>query len=468
MRITIARRILGLLVLGFMAIPAYGETLNVCSSGCTYDNVQDAIDSITDSSVTNVYTISIDAGVFQSDDSITTDGKDYINFVGRGAGVTVLQASPAWYAGVASSLTGPDFFDLTDSKNISVMNLSIDARTADPGDVSTSMQFAGAKTDPEAAGKIVFEGCDIQGIHYGMWDSTSLSGGGVIEIFNSRIRGAQYAVYAYDDRWHFFSSELRLMDEGGTSGTIGSATALYVYGSETTLWGSHVHAESSQPNKSYAVNGLWSLIGKVAALGSTLHVKMTTTSVGAANRPMTAAFIQGGTATFDGTEFLYENTGGALNQGRLLGLRVNTGGTVNLAGCTFRDAGGSGGTSRTDLLTPNIVTTLALRLAGTRIDSVTTLSGSAVPAAVIRAIARRSTQRGVAMFNDSDSVSVTLPVAFPDALYSVGISVSAGETVWVTSKSGSGFTINSSNPDSTASVDWVVTRCTFDSSSCEL
>lgn len=38
-------------------------TKDVCASGCTYSSVQAAIDSITDSDSTHVYTIFLDAGV---------------------------------------------------------------------------------------------------------------------------------------------------------------------------------------------------------------------------------------------------------------------------------------------------------------------------------------------------------------------------------------------------------------------
>lgn len=45
-----------------------------------------------------------------------------------------------------------------------------------------------------------------------------------------------------------------------------------------------------------------------------------------------------------------------------------------------------------------------------------------------------------------------------DALYKVSMAGSANETVWVTSKATTGFTINSSNATSVAKVDWVVYR----------
>src|SRR5262249_19053379 len=161
--------------------------------------------------------------------------------------------------------------------------------------------------------------------------------------------------------------------------------------------------------------------------------------------PMAAAFVFGGTASFIGTEFLYENTGGSLSQGRLVGLRLGGGGTTNLVGCTFRDAGGSGGTSRSDLLTASSTAQAALHVAGTYVASVANLHGGAVQQNVAKGFDTLAAQKGVATFTGSGTVVVTLPVALPDASYRVGLSASANETVWVTGKSSAGFTLNSSN-----------------------
>ncbi len=440
---------------------------DVCASGCTYSSVQAAIDSITDSSATKVYTVFIDSGILQSDDSITTNGKDYINFVGRGMGVSVVQASSSWYSRVASMLTGPDFFDFSGSTNITVSNLSIDARSTDPGNVSTSMSFAGAKVDPGTGGKITFDGAEVQGIQFGMWDDGTLFDG-TVELFDSKVRAAQYAGYVSNDKWHIFSTELRAVDNGGTSGTINEVAGLLVYTSEATVWGSHVHAESAQANKTYVVSGITVSTAStpvITVIGSTLHVKMTTASVGSATRQMVSAFMTTGLGNFVGTEFLYESPA-SLSQGKLAGLRMGSSTTtVNLAGCTFRDAGGSGGT-RSDVLVANSSATPVVRVAGTRIASAVPITGSGLSASLAKAISVVSTQRGASVFASSNSVVVTLPVALADTNYSVSLSGSTGETFWVTSKSTSGFTIRSSNATSTATVDWSVTGCNFGSSSC--
>src|SRR5687768_7971668 len=124
----------------------------------------------------------------------------------------------------------------------------------------------------------------------------------------------------------------------------------------------------------------------MSVIGSTVHVKMATTLIGSSNRVMSAAFIPTGQISFVGTEFLYESTG-ALDNGRLTGLRLGTAGTVNLSGCVFRDAGGSGGTSRSDLLVGSSGGVQQLHLAGTRVTSLSVLTGAAVPANFVKALA---------------------------------------------------------------------------------
>lgn len=97
MRNELVRGVLTLFVFGALVPPALGASpyyKEVCASGCAYSSVQSAVDSITDSSATKIYTIFIDSGVLQSDSSIRTNGKDYINFVGRGAGSPSFKRRP--------------------------------------------------------------------------------------------------------------------------------------------------------------------------------------------------------------------------------------------------------------------------------------------------------------------------------------------------------------------------------------
>mgnify|MGYP001582591213 CR=1 FL=1 len=66
--------------------------------------------------------------------------------------------------------------------------------------------------------------------------------------------------------------------------------------------------------------------------------------------------------------------------------------------------------------------------------------------------------RGTVTFSTSGTKAVSFPVNEDDASYRVALSGSVNETFWVTSKGGSGFTLNSSNASSTAIVDWIMIR----------
>ena len=139
-KVSIARRlalsVVVLVPISGAAAPALGSSPNykdVCASGCSYSSVQAAVASITNSSASNVYTV-------------------FIDLAGRGIGVSVVQASPQWFQNVASGAEDtPDFFDLTGSTNVSITNLTIDARTADPGTISTPMMFGAVKANSTAS-----------------------------------------------------------------------------------------------------------------------------------------------------------------------------------------------------------------------------------------------------------------------------------------------------------------------------
>lgn len=66
--------------------------------------------------------------------------------------------------------------------------------------------------------------------------------------------------------------------------------------------------------------------------------------------------------------------------------------------------------------------------------------------------------RGQATFATAATVAVTFDRAEPDTDYFVALAGSVNETFWVTSKTTTGFTLNSSNASSTATVDWILVR----------
>lgn len=65
---------------------------------------------------------------------------------------------------------------------------------------------------------------------------------------------------------------------------------------------------------------------------------------------------------------------------------------------------------------------------------------------------------GNTAFTGSATKVVAFARAEPDTSYFVATSHNVNETVWVTNKTTSGFTLNSSNATSTASVDWIIAR----------
>ena len=66
--------------------------------------------------------------------------------------------------------------------------------------------------------------------------------------------------------------------------------------------------------------------------------------------------------------------------------------------------------------------------------------------------------RGTETFDTESSVTVTLDSEQDDATYIIVVTGDAEETFWVSGKATTGFTINSSNSSSVASVDWILVR----------
>lgn len=453
---------------------------DVCSSGCTYTDLQTAIDSITDSSASNIYTIFVDSGVLSSNTSITMQGKSYINIIGRGMGVSVVQATSLWFQNVANGFTSSQFLDLSNSTNIAVSNLTVDARTQDPGGLGPGLDF-GAVFLGSAPDKIVFDSVDMQGVIYGLWEGGG-NPSGLVQIFNSKIRSSNYALFVRSTVWHIFSSDLRAVCNGGNSGTtaacFGVAAGSSTPNIKTTIWASHLHGECSEPGATYDVAALATAFtgGFVKVVGSTLHVKMSTANVGSATRSMVALKLANATTSSDriridvtGSEFLYESPA-SLSQGQLAGIgfpygNLNRSGTteVSLVGDTFVDNGGSGGSFRGDIVGgPYVFGSFrfepTIQNVGSKIVSALTTSANPLQTSNAALYKTINVESGVAIFPVSNTVAVTLPIPMPDGNYRVGLSANAQETVYVLSKTTTGFTLKSSNPSSAASVDWTVTR----------
>ncbi len=118
------------------------------------------------------------------------------------------------------------------------------------------------------------------------------------------------------------------MDDGISSLAVQAVIAITAGTSNminTTVWGSHIHAETSVPGKSYEVEAVGPTMLSGSALsivGSTLHVKITTTST-LGVRPMHSLFLRGaGKVNLIGCDLLYQNSG-TLSNGRLGGIGVH-------------------------------------------------------------------------------------------------------------------------------------------------
>jgi len=170
--------------------------------------------------------------------------------------------------------------------------------------------------DLAATGKILFDNCEIQGITNALYD-VSIIQGGLVEVFNSKIRAAQYGILRIRRALaHFlerYTGGRRRRHQRLRDLPCRSLQLRRGYNGV----GSHLHGESSQANKSYDVNAVRPNPRNRHDLRSTVHVKMNHDLDWQSNRPMSSAFGLRRNRNFIGTEFLYENTGGALSQGRL-------------------------------------------------------------------------------------------------------------------------------------------------------
>jgi hypothetical protein len=175
-----------------------------------------------------------------------------------------------------------------------------------------------------------------------------------------------------------------------------------------------------------------------------------------------------------------EYESGTITGGRFIGgLSIDTPGTngtlgnTRLVGTAFRDLGGTGATTRAD------VQVLGTVSSGTKISKDLFQQGSQIRSMNFRAVIGTPVitgnygktentinfQTSTATFATAATVAVTLPIAFPVfgantiTDYAVDIEQPNGtEIYWVTAKTSTGFTLNSSNVASTATVRWSIVR----------
>lgn len=178
-----------------------------------------------------------------------------------------------------------------------------------------------------------------------------------------------------------------------------------------------------------------------------------------------------------GCQFIYRS-GAGITSGNIGGIFLwNTGsntdsGTVKLEACEARDLSGSGGTIRADAIIGcsfqiNLREPLVFSMIGCNFQtwSYFVLAGSPTPthSQFLRSSNNLNRQVGSSTFAAAATASGTLPLSYPSqgtavSDYIVSLEPSASETFWVTAKTNTGFTLNSSNGASVATVQWSIFR----------
>ena len=448
-----------------------GKLVTVCPSGCDSTNLQSAINGISGSSATNIYTILLEAGIHSSDTSITLNGKSYINIVGRGVGGSILQASALWFQNNAG-LTAATFLDLTDSEHIVLQDLTIDARSQDPGGLGSSTFYrtvlVGPGTHPVS---LIIRSCEILGLSSAVHEFGSVAGG-TVDVFSSDISGDHNGIAIYGTLWHVFSSDIRVEPKSGSSGQAATQNSAVALGGadNSQFWASHLHAEDALGAQNISAVAASKTGGSTSFVGCTLHLKVTAT-VGFSTRRMnvfTTAQGSGTKTNFVGSDLIYE-TPSDLTAGYIGGIQwiiAPTSQEISLIGSEIIDMAGSGGTTltngdiaRADFLGFSTSGKPKIRSTGAKTLSSRFLTAGGPIPGVGPSLDTMTQQNGTATIGSaSTSASVTLAAPMPDANYRVSLSASAGEVVWVTGKTTTGFTLNRTTAGATLNIDWLAAR----------
>jgi hypothetical protein len=226
-------------------------------------------------------------------------------------------------------------------------------------------------------------------------------------------------------------------------------------------------------------------LSRTYALGARFYLDATTATFNSGTPDVMAINVSTSTSNTGDWELdlvgcRVEYESGTITGGRFIGgLSIDTPGTngtlgnTRLVGTAFRDLGGTGATTRAD------VQVLGTVSSGTKISKDLFQQGSQIRSMNFRAVIGTPVitgnygktentinfQTSTATFATAATVAVTLPIAFPVfgantiTDYAVDIEQPNGtEIYWVTAKTSTGFTLNSSNVASTATVRWSIVR----------
>ncbi len=455
----------------------------VCASGCDYTDLQSAINAAPTRTVPgdgagSPWVIQVQIGVLAVSSSLTIDSKSYLTVEGVGQSATFVQANSTWFSN-ATSAPAEQFLTISNSDHVTLRNITIDAATNAPTNLSINQGGGGiAGVFVKNANPVTIDDAAITAYEWGLRDanpgSTDPANNDFLEISNSRISAQYIAGWAAGGTvWLMWNSEFR--GEGALTGNTPPTTVegFYVTGgipsgakNVVTAWGCHFHAESAATGTLRGVDAeLLNTSDVTAFVGCTLHAKLTASVSSPTVEPLFVSATNAAKVDVSGSEIIYEGPS-TVTTGAFWGVtNYNSYATVNLTGTSIIDR------ARDDSTTPPT-------LAGTSHKDVARSQAAGAPS-VVHVVGSRA----VSMSGNSSTApqsldtvelqsgtiaslggtgcsggacTVTLSATLPSNKYHVALSVNANETVWVSSKTSTQFTVQSSNSSSTASVDWIV------------
>lgn len=431
--------------------PGAPTIVNVGKQGFQFTTISAALAVIVDSSVTNRYQIIIYPGDY--DEQILISSKSYISFVGIDRNICRIRGASSQASVLitgTSNVTGISFKNLTIGGAIPVsFSLTLNTPTDIKFDSCTFGIIDG--TENSASGKSVD----------GIVDST---GGRTITVTNCIFNSTWDCIrIAGQDLYYGTGNIFNIDDKGATNATMrpwstqGKASQLYETGPQVFITASGSSTtEISLVESNPGTAG--STIGNVIDIND-LDATITTTNNSRTGNT-NVVYLKTAAANTTASEI---NISGrvimsATDAGSALsGIKVDA--SANHSNWTIRWIAGrlsmSGGASRNDINNAETVGGFSINLFGVEHSGSYTGAGSITSDKVLKYI---SFQASGVTFGAAATAGVTLPVAFSAADYTVCLEPTANETFWVTSKTASGFTVNSSNAASTAAIRYVVTR----------
>lgn len=433
-------------------------------------------------SAASPYIIRLLPGLYVISDTINATSSQYTSFVGAGIGKTIVQLSTTGsYITTSGTNTVNPVLDLSGSNQCRLQDLTL--------------QHSGTTGTPAA-----LAANDSVGLQ--CWNVRLESTRTGLEMENSTLPTptedqisvfcacafiVPNAVTAASDAIYLDKADILLLGCNGYLGTTIGGPDVFSIGASRIkiIGGQYVRRHTSGTSTSTAGAVIRShAAATIHAVGVRFYLDYSAGDINSATNDSACidfrtifAAAADWLATFDGCLIEYES--GTLTQARTFcGIRVGavnttaTQGTLRLIGTTIRDIAGSGGTNRKDIVieaasSGGLKIIKSIAVSGSRINSwgYRSTSGSPSPthSNYVTQEIGSNFQTGTITFATAATAAGTLSPTFPSlgtdvTDYTVTLEPSANETFWVTAKTASGFTLNSSNAASTAAVRYVVER----------